>query len=285
MGIADDHRPRAHRRGAHRTLHPPGAAGSRAVAAAAAVPRVGHLRVDVAELRARRRDDGLDDLPAAVPAGRHRRFAHNLRSAPSSHDGRRARRLHDGGTAHHAMGSLWDLPPRRHADRHRRCGDAVAARRRLLTDPLVARHAAARLRDRHDDADAVTRGAERRPDGGHGRRHVVGELLPVARRLARRRRVRRGDGGLRVGHRLPAAQQPRGDPGASRRPARPHRRCAGRRRPGRVRRRHPAIVLAAALAWLLKERPLRTTLGPETAVEAAEEGLAESSLVPAASHP
>ena len=46
----------------------------------------------------------------------------------------------------------------------------------------------------------------------------------------------------------------------------------------------PAIVIAAALAWLLKERPLRTTLGPETAAEAGEEGLAEASLVPAASH-
>ena len=46
----------------------------------------------------------------------------------------------------------------------------------------------------------------------------------------------------------------------------------------------PVIVIAAILAWLLKELPLRTTLAPQTAVEAGEEGLAEASLVPAASH-
>ena len=46
----------------------------------------------------------------------------------------------------------------------------------------------------------------------------------------------------------------------------------------------PVIVVAAALAWLLKELPLRTTLAPQTAAEAGEEGLAEASLVPAASH-
>lgn len=43
----------------------------------------------------------------------------------------------------------------------------------------------------------------------------------------------------------------------------------------------PTVVVAAALVRLLEERPLRTTLGPETTVE---EGLAEASLVPAATH-
>lgn len=47
----------------------------------------------------------------------------------------------------------------------------------------------------------------------------------------------------------------------------------------------PVIVIAAVLAWLLKELPLRTTLGPPPSdVEAAAEGAAEASLVPAATH-
>ena len=47
----------------------------------------------------------------------------------------------------------------------------------------------------------------------------------------------------------------------------------------------PAIIIAAALAWLLKELPLRTTLGPPPSdLDNAAEGMAEASLVPAASH-
>ena len=47
----------------------------------------------------------------------------------------------------------------------------------------------------------------------------------------------------------------------------------------------PAIVIAAALAWLLKELPLRTTLGPPPSdLENAAEGAAEASLVPSATH-
>ena len=48
----------------------------------------------------------------------------------------------------------------------------------------------------------------------------------------------------------------------------------------------PVIVLAAALAWLLKELPLKTTLAPPPSdAERAAEGAAEASLVPAATHP
>jgi hypothetical protein len=45
----------------------------------------------------------------------------------------------------------------------------------------------------------------------------------------------------------------------------------------------PVVVVAFVLAWLLKDRPLRTTLGAPPAPEAAAEGAAEVSLVPAAS--
>ncbi|HVM55253.1 MAG TPA: MDR family MFS transporter [Acidimicrobiales bacterium] len=48
----------------------------------------------------------------------------------------------------------------------------------------------------------------------------------------------------------------------------------------------PVIVIAFALAWLLQDRPLRTTLGDAPGpVEAAAEGAAEASLVPTASQP
>ena len=134
---------------------------------------------------------GALDLPAALHAERQGRQPDGVGPADPAADARHARRVRHLGPARDPVGSLQDLPDRRHRADDRRRLPAVA--HRCVDERLGAGRLHVRLRRRHgpDHAGARRRGAERRVVPGSRRGHQRGHVLPHDRRLLRHGRVRR----------------------------------------------------------------------------------------------
>ena len=200
-------------------------------AAAGALPQPGLPGHQRDRLRRRLRAVRLAHLPAALPAGGARAQPDRLRPAAGAADGRPAGRLDRLRAADLAHRPLQALPDRRHRDRRRRPAAALAARPRHRHLRGRRLHARPRRRPRLHHAGAGPRGPERRPLRAARRRDLVGDPVPLDRRLARhgdprrdlrqpaRRRARRTAAGL--------AGRPRASPpGRSTRPQLEH--AAGR---------------------------------------------------------
>ena len=180
------------------------------------------------------------------------------------------------------------------------CGMYLLSRLGVGTAPwLASLHAGRRGRDRPRHAGARPGRPERRPAAGDRSCHVDRDLLPLGRRLLRRGDLRDD---LRLAPLQPAVASADGDHGASRRRRAPQ--------PEQAKHLPPAVhadflqafshslhgvflwgmaisAIPFALSWLLKEVPLRTTVGPsaEAAVEAPAGGTPDERGLTTAARP
>ena len=165
------------------------------------------------------------------------------------------------------------VPDRGHGRARLRHVPALAARRRHRTLARLDLHAGRRGRDRPRHAGARPRRPERRPAAGHRGRHLDRDLLPLGRRLLRRGDLRDD---LRLAPVQPAAHLPTAITA--------HLGSGVHLNPEQAKHLPPTVhadflqafshslhgvflwgmaisVIPFALSWLLKEVPLRTTVG------------------------
>ena len=185
LGLAVHRRPRGARGRLAVRLRLGRAPGGRAGAAAGAVPQPrlpGHQRDRAGgRIRALRRAH----LLAPVPADRPRAEPDRVGAAAGPTDARPAHRLDHQRPADRAHRPLQGVPDRRHRGRCDRAGVAGAAATRHRGARGGPLHAGARGRTRPGDAGAGARGPELGPLRAARGGDLVGDPVPLDRRLAR----------------------------------------------------------------------------------------------------